>query len=47
MDHIFSEAIEIELYPYNINSKSWKPLIGSLKISGHDPGTLGDQVMHS
>jgi hypothetical protein len=48
------EAIEIELHPYNINreggfcpSKSWKPLIGSLKLSGHYPRTLGDAVQHS
>jgi hypothetical protein len=40
--------------PYNINtesvfclSKSWKPLIGSLKHSGYDPGTLGDAILHS
>jgi hypothetical protein len=38
MDRIVREAIDIELNPYNINreggfclSKSWKPLIGSLK----------------
>jgi hypothetical protein len=54
MDRIVREAIEIELHPYNINrlggyclSKSWKPLIGSLKLSGHDPGILGDVVLHS
>jgi hypothetical protein len=54
MDRIVREATEIELHPYNINreggfclSKSWKPLIGSLKLSGHDPGTLGDTVPHS
>jgi hypothetical protein len=41
MDRIVKEAIEIELYPYNINreggvclSKSWKPLIGLLKTFG-------------
>jgi hypothetical protein len=39
---------------YNINreggfclSESWKPLIGSLKLSGYDPRTLGDTVPHS
>jgi hypothetical protein len=54
MDRIVREAIEIELHPYSINreggfclSKSWKPLIGSLKLSGHDPRTLGDAVPHS
>jgi hypothetical protein len=54
MDCIVREAIEIELHHYNINregdfcgSKSWKPLIGSLNLSGHDPGTLGDVVPHS
>jgi hypothetical protein len=41
MGRIVREAIEIDLHPYNINreggfclSKSWKPLIGSLKTSG-------------
>jgi hypothetical protein len=54
MDRIVREAIEIELHPYNINresdfclSKSWKPLIGSLKLSGLDPWTLGDAVLLS
>jgi hypothetical protein len=54
MDCIVREAIEIELHPYNINreggfclSKSWKPLIGSLQFSGHDPRTLGYTVLHS
>jgi hypothetical protein len=54
MDRIVREAIKIELHPYNINreggfclSKSWKPLIGSLKLSGHDPRALGDAVPHS
>jgi hypothetical protein len=54
MDRIVGEVIEIELHPYNINreggfclSKSWKPLIGSLTLSEHDPRTLGDAVPHS
>jgi hypothetical protein len=54
MDRNVGEAIKIELHPYNINreggfclSKSWKPLIGSLKLSGHNPRTLGDAVPHS
>jgi hypothetical protein len=41
VDHIVREAIEIKPHPYNINreggfclSKSWKPLIGSLKTFG-------------
>jgi hypothetical protein len=53
MDRVVREAIEIEFHPYNINreggfclSKSWKPLIGSLKLSRHDPRTLGDVVPH-
>jgi hypothetical protein len=51
MDCIVREDIEIELRLYNIDreggfhlSKSWKLLISSLKLSGHDPGTLGDAV---
>jgi hypothetical protein len=54
MDRIVREAIEIELYPYNTNreggfclSKSWKPIIGSLKLSGHGRRTLGDVGPHS
>jgi hypothetical protein len=42
MDPIVMDAFEIEFHSYNINrdggfghSKSWKPLIGSLKLSGH------------
>jgi hypothetical protein len=53
MDRIIRDAIEIE-HLYNINreggfclSKSSKPLIGSLKLSGHDPRTLYDAVPHS
>jgi hypothetical protein len=44
IDRIDKEDIEIELHPYNINregglcpSKSWKPLIGSLKTFGTWP----------
>jgi hypothetical protein len=54
VDRIVRKAIEIELHPYNINreggfclSKSWKPVIGSLNFSGHDPRTFGDTVPHS
>jgi hypothetical protein len=55
VDGIVREAIEIELHPYYINieggfslSKSWKPLIGSLKFSGNDLRTLGDEFhIHS
>jgi hypothetical protein len=54
MHRIIWEAMEIGLHPYNITreggfclSKSWKPLFGSLKLSGHDPRTLGDAVQHS
>jgi hypothetical protein len=54
MDRIVREAIEIALHPYNVNreggfclSKSWRPLIGSLKLSGQNPWTLGDAVPHS
>jgi hypothetical protein len=54
MDRIVMEAFEIEPPFYNINreggfclSKLWKPLIGSLKLSGHDTRTLCDAVPHS
>jgi hypothetical protein len=54
MDRIVREAIEIELHPYNINREGgfcpsilWKPLIGSLKLSGNDSRTLGKAVSHS
>jgi hypothetical protein len=54
MDRIVREAIEIELHLYNIDReggfcliKSWKPLIGSLKLSVHEGRTLGDAVPHS
>jgi hypothetical protein len=54
MDRIVKEAIEIELHPYNINrqggfclSKSWKSLISSVNLSGHDPKTFGHAVPHS
>jgi hypothetical protein len=52
MDRIVREATETELHPYNRDgvfciSKSWKPLFSSLKLSGHDPGTLGDAVPDS
>jgi hypothetical protein len=54
MDRIVTDAIEIELHPHNINreggfclSISRKSLIGSLKLLGHDPGALGDTVLHS
>jgi hypothetical protein len=54
MDRIVREAIEIERHHYNVNreggfclGKSWKPLIGSLKVSGHDQRALGDAVPHS
>jgi hypothetical protein len=48
MDRIVREAIEIELHPNNINrevgfclSKSWKPLICSLKKPlDHDARTM-------
>jgi hypothetical protein len=49
MDLTVREAIETEFHPYIINRgggfflpKSWKPLIGSLKLSGRDSGTVGD-----
>jgi hypothetical protein len=54
MDRIVREATGIELHPNNINreggfclSTFWKPPIGSLKHSGHEPESLGDAVPHS
>jgi hypothetical protein len=54
MDRIVRKAIETELDPYNINTEggfclrnSWKSLIGSLKLSGHDPRIFGYVVPHS
>jgi hypothetical protein len=54
IDCIVREVIESELHPYNSNreggfclSKSWKSLIDSLKLLGHDPRTLGSTVPHS
>jgi hypothetical protein len=51
MDCIVKKATETKLHPYTINreggfclSKSWKPLIGSLNLLGHDPGPLGNMV---
>jgi hypothetical protein len=48
------EAIRIEFHLYNMNrdggfclSKSWRHVIGSLKLPGHDSGTLGNSVPHS
>jgi hypothetical protein len=54
MDRIAREVIDIELRPYDINreggvclSKSWEPLISSLKLSEHGPRTFGDADPHS
>jgi hypothetical protein len=54
MDRIVRVAIEIELHSYIINreggfslNNSWKPLIGSLELSGHDPRTFGHAVPDS
>jgi hypothetical protein len=54
MDRIVMETIEIKLHPYYINkkggfslSKSWKPRIGSLKLTGNDPDTFDEAVPHS
>jgi hypothetical protein len=51
MDRIVNEAIEIELNPYNFNREGGfclrKPLIGSLKLSRHDPRAICDSVRHS
>jgi hypothetical protein len=46
MDRFIKEAIEIDLHPNNMNredglflSRSWKPLIHSLKVRSNPPPT--------
>jgi hypothetical protein len=48
MGRIIREVIEIELNSESgfCLSKSWKPLIGSLKLSVHDLDTLVYAVSH-